>query len=809
MFRFLMLAAAAAMAIGWAEPAHADEPRAPTLDDILSLEAFGRASISPDGRWAVYEKRGAYEDTPRFDFGTRSVWTAFELWKLDLAQPARGPQRLLPDEGKGLLRGEWSPDGRRMLVYRFDGERYEVGTADPANGAVVWTGLTPETPLTGIHAQWLEDGSALLMVRANGELPALVRHAAGAQPRIARAWSSTAEGREPSRTVVDTRGGVASAETPEPLQRLVRLMPSGDIEPLLEGRLFDFSAAPDGRQVAVLIGGEPIAARPDRIVQAEGGRRQHLALLDLATGGIARPADELEAAPHLLRWKADSTEILLWGRRRDADWSAGSLFRIGPQGARALRLGDLRVGDAATVLRGIRAAWLGDEVVALAKGASGRQDWWRLSNDEPPVALTEAMPAAPVRLAAELEDTLLMFASGRLWRMTRTGIDPLTDPSMQLAEALIGDQDRAMRLTVNEPPRRDWVGARDPAGGVWRLRSIAASAEVTRLSAGAGETRVLALSPDTVLTLDRQGLSETLRLGRQGEAGAAVDQINVGLSAVEPARPVMVEHRDVLDRLVQSALFLPDGPPRGLIVQFYPGWADTNAWSGPLTLAYAIRPDLLVTAGYAVLSPSTAMEGEGAAGFESHARGLDLVLDAALAAHPQLDPNRVVLMGHSFGGYLALGVAARTARYRSIIASAAVSDAAGHWGELLPTARILPQDNLYLTNQQGWVETGQLELGAPPWVNPPLYIERSAFFSADRITAPVLLITADRDFVPMSQSERMFSAIHRLGGRARMVTYWGEGHHLWSPANIRDRLGQVLAWLDETLPDDPVDAPTP
>lgn len=51
----------------------------------------------------------------------------------------------------------------------------------------------------------------------------------------------------------------------------------------------------------------------------------------------------------------------------------------------------------------------------------------------------------------------------------------------------------------------------------------------------------------------------------------------------------------------------------------------------------------------------------------------------------------------------------------------------------------------------------------------------------------------------MSQAERMFSAILRNGGDAKMVTYWGEQHLLWSPANIRDYYGQIFGWLDRAF----------
>ena len=51
----------------------------------------------------------------------------------------------------------------------------------------------------------------------------------------------------------------------------------------------------------------------------------------------------------------------------------------------------------------------------------------------------------------------------------------------------------------------------------------------------------------------------------------------------------------------------------------------------------------------------------------------------------------------------------------------------------------------------------------------------------------------------MSQAERVFSVVNRQGGRARLITYWGEGHVNISPANILDVYDQMLRWLEETL----------
>ena len=142
-------------------------------------------------------------------------------------------------------------------------------------------------------------------------------------------------------------------------------------------------------------------------------------------------------------------------------------------------------------------------------------------------------------------------------------------------------------------------------------------------------------------------------------------------------------------------------------------------------------------------------------------RGVNLALDATLAAYPALPADRVGLLGHSHGGYLVLGMGARSSRYRAIVSWAGMSDLAGEWGEFTPVSRTAPIDFATLRQQSGWVETGQGQIDGPPYRNPDAYVAASPYYEADRIRSPVLLITADRDFVPASQSERIFlSLIH-------------------------------------------------
>ena len=86
-----------------------------------------------------------------------------------------------------------------------------------------------------------------------------------------------------------------------------------------------------------------------------------------------------------------------------------------------------------------------------------------------------------------------------------------------------------------------------------------------------------------------------------------------------------------------------------------------------------------------------------------------------------------------------------------------------------------------------------------PFANTDRYVRNSPALAAGRISAPVLLFTADRDYVPPGQAEDLFSALYRQQKDVVLVTYRGEGHILSSPANIRDFYDTAWAWLDEVL----------
>lgn len=768
-------------------------------DDVVALEAFGRGSISPDGAWAVFERRGPYEALTRFDYAQRSPWALFELWRVDLARPDAPPMRMLVEEGPGLMRGPWSPDGGRLLIYRFGGGRFEIGIVSAAEGSVRWTGLTPEIPLSGAAVEWVSDDTVALTVRPDGSLPAILRFYAGAQDRAAEAWRRTSEGRQPSRTVIDTEAGVFRAERPSPVQALVLFdARAGTSRMLAEGEITDFAVSPDGARIAVVEAGEPLPIDSGPILQNEADRRQRLALISLGDGRTTRPAPGLNLGPHLLRWSPDGREVLVWARRDGADWTEGELMRVGEAGAEIVTRGTLTPGTATEILRGVRADWVSGQPVLHARPADGdRFDWHRLEANGPRT-LTSALARVPAQLATAGEAGLTLFADGGWWSLGVEGLVRLTPESLTVTGPVISDPELPFRLRMNNAPRQTWVAA----FGVGGESLVLERGGPRRLGGGAHpDVRLVAASPDAALVQTRAGLVDTLAL-RTAAGERPLAEVNGRFRDVALAGRLPVPHTDTAGRPVVSRLILPPGgaaAARGLIVQVYPGSVDTGVWPSPLILTHGIRAEVLAGAGYAVLSPVIPMAENGSGEIDAFARSVDLAVDAALAAHPGLPANRIAVLGHSYGGYAALGIATRSRRYRAYVVSSAMTDLIGHWGEFIPATRGQAEDGPMMRDQQGWVEAGQGGMTVPPWADPAGYVARSPFLAADRITAPVLLLSADLDYVPLSQSERLFSALHRRGVRARLVTYWGEHHHRWSPANIRDQYGQIFDWLETTL----------
>lgn len=188
-----------------------------------------------------------------------------------------------------------------------------------------------------------------------------------------------------------------------------------------------------------------------------------------------------------------------------------------------------------------------------------------------------------------------------------------------------------------------------------------------------------------------------------------------------------------------------------------------------------LRPDIAYTVGY---------PGESA---------LQCVVPAVQKALARgfIDPARIGLQGHSWGGYQATYLVTRTPLFRAVAAGAAVSDMISAYGGLRYQSG---------RSRAFQYEREQSRIGGPPWVRPLQYIENSPIFWVDRVRTPYLALHNDNDgAVPWTQSLEFFTALRRLGREAYLFNYNGEGHGLTNRENQKHWSARLAEFFDHYL----------
>jgi dipeptidyl aminopeptidase/acylaminoacyl peptidase len=156
-------------------------------------------------------------------------------------------------------------------------------------------------------------------------------------------------------------------------------------------------------------------------------------------------------------------------------------------------------------------------------------------------------------------------------------------------------------------------------------------------------------------------------------------------------------------------------------------------------------------------------------------------------------------MGQSFGGFSTYGLVTQTQKFKAAVSLAGLSNLISLYGTFGARERYtnFPQENLFM---QSLSESAQVGMGNPPWKDQGRYIRNSPITYVDRVKTPLMIIQGDMDYVAIQQGEEFFSSLYRQGKRAKFVRYWGEGHVLESPANIRDMWKQIFSWFDTFAP---------
>jgi dipeptidyl aminopeptidase/acylaminoacyl peptidase len=196
--------------------------------------------------------------------------------------------------------------------------------------------------------------------------------------------------------------------------------------------------------------------------------------------------------------------------------------------------------------------------------------------------------------------------------------------------------------------------------------------------------------------------------------------------------------------------------------------------------------------GYFVLMPDIVYE-PGRPG-PSALDAVEHALDAALAAAP-VDPDRLGLIGHSWGGYQAAYLPTRTHRFAASVAGAPITNflsfmGAVHWNGGFP--------------ETGHWETGQARMAVPYWEDLEGHLESSpAHFIAD-LETPILVMHGDADgVVDFRQGLEFYNYARRAGKRVLLLVYPGADHGLREEEDQVDYHRRILEWFGHYLAGEP------
>jgi len=763
-------------ALALACPAAAADPL--TLDVLLGLESFGRVSVDPSGRVAVFEERRARGELPRYDLQPEGALRYARLYRIDLAEPS-GVRPLLPmDADAGYTIGPFSPDGQRVAIFRLQGLTWRLGIVSLNSGAVHWTEISPELAAWGRTIEWLSNDVLVAIGTSDGALPSRLERTNATQTRMPGLWAQAARGEA---AYVSTGLGFPDRA---PAQRTLWKIDvaTGAVTALSAGPFLDLEASPDGRYVALVQDG-PLLSPPDARTATEYRRARGLRMVDAATGLAIEPPETRDISTGLLSWSPTSEELLVTtlADERPRLWS------IGIEGDARPVMAESFTPDVSADVFGSptsQAGWLADRTVV--RGRSGQDEGWYLNGASAPVRI-EGL-GVDARLVGQGSDALLFDVSGQIVRVS-------SDLQIQTLgrSAAISRPDGPFGQRARTSPMKA-VDAVVREGADHLCRVWAAAAKPLQCVVGQPGSAVSWSEGASLGVGDSDRALNQLTL-HQGGRSTVVWGLNPELDRLELAPPRLVTS----PAGARGWLYLPpttgDAPPPVVVIPYqgrdYP---TPPRKARPEAIDLTQSAQLLVAAGYAVLFPDLPATDEPAVGL---AQRLLAVVDAA-GVGGLVDTDRIGLWGHSFGAWSSVMSAAQSSRFRAVVALNGSFNFQSVIADMPDVARMAGENDASAVGSAWWLESGQAAMLQPYWSDPERYRRNSPFEAADRITTPILLIHGELDFGP-TQSEQMYAGLHRLGAPAALTLLFGEDHGVHNPGNLRLYYAQLLEWFDRYL----------
>jgi dipeptidyl aminopeptidase/acylaminoacyl peptidase len=236
-------------------------------------------------------------------------------------------------------------------------------------------------------------------------------------------------------------------------------------------------------------------------------------------------------------------------------------------------------------------------------------------------------------------------------------------------------------------------------------------------------------------------------------------------------------------RPLPTLVYVHGGPGGGFTLGLFPQFMTSVPQVDPYPTAtfagagYAILfPMPRGGAGYGEAGQRAIVNAWGESDYKDIMAGVDYLIAQGIA-----DPNRLGIMGASYGGYMTNWIVTQTGRFKAASAGASLSDLS---------------DTYYLS--EGGVFMA--DYFKRPWENRAGYAAHSPLTFAEKVTTPLLIQHGEADpRVPIAGAWKFYRTLKAMGKTVELEIYPRGGHVLREPMQQREQMRHNLEWFTKWI----------